>query len=188
MSDRSDPAVERGTDAGAPEQPKQVEKVKSDDEKLPEKFKVEGEKFVKEIEKVKSDDEKLPEKFKFEHEKFVKEIEKVKSDDEKLPEKFKIEGEKPPLTEHKAVKPEIKEHKIEKLEFEKRAEILQSPPPGAAPAGALDRETLLRHADALESMGRELRHFIEQSERPDLSRGALHDEPDQQDEPGTGKE
>jgi hypothetical protein len=44
---------------------------------------------------------------------------------------------------------------------------------------ALDRDMLLRHAEALESMGRELRHFIERSDRPDLSRGALRDEPDQ---------
>jgi hypothetical protein len=35
-------------------------------------------------------------------------------------------------------------------------------------------------------MGRELRHFIEQSERPDLSRGALRQEPDQQDTSESG--
>ena len=43
--------------------------------------------------------------------------------------------------------------------------------------------SLLRHAEALEKMGRDLRHFIEQSERPDLTHGALDNEPDQQDEP-----
>ena len=31
-------------------------------------------------------------------------------------------------------------------------------------------------------MGRDLRHFIEQSERPDLTQGALHNEPDQRDD------
>ena len=34
-------------------------------------------------------------------------------------------------------------------------------------------------------MGRELRHFIEQADRPDLRHGALQDEPDRQDGPET---
>lgn len=38
--------------------PKQVEKVKSDDEKTPEKFKIENEEFHKELEKVEADNEK----------------------------------------------------------------------------------------------------------------------------------
>ena len=38
-------------------------------------------------------------------------------------------------------------------------------------------------ATELAAMGRDLRHFIEQSERPDLTHGALQNEPGGQDEP-----
>ncbi len=176
-----------------------IDKIKADNEKIPEKakfeqekFKPEGEKFGKgEIEKIKADNEKNFEKAKFEQEKM---FEKVKSDQEKLPEKLKPEAEKLPKGEIEKVKPdkekaELKEHKLEvkeqKLDFEKlsvpekgikEGEQLPSGP-GPLP---IDRETLVRHAEALESMGRELRHFIEQSERPDLTRGALRNEPDQE--------
>lgn len=156
------------------EQEKTFEKVKADNEKLPEKLKPEGEKLSKEIEKVKPDNEKLPEKLKPEDEKFSKEFEKVKPDKEKFETK-----------EGKQEKPEIKEQKFEKLEVkEQKLEIEKSVPEKGVPEGPslpIDREALLRHADALESMGRELRHFIEESERPDLSRGALRNEPDQED-------
>jgi hypothetical protein len=187
--------------AGEAARPKQVEKVKSDEEKLPEKFKIEGEKFQKEIEKVKSDWEKYPVK---EHksEKLEKpEKEKVEQKEGKLEIKEKIEYKaegKPEIKEHKPEKEklEIKEHKPEKLEFEKAAKIEvekspvpekgmkegEVPGPPEGPVSPLDRDTLIRHAEALENMGRQLRHFIEQSDRPDLSRGALHDEPDQQEE------
>jgi len=170
---------------------KEIEKVKSDHEKLPEKLKVEGEKFQKEIEKVKSDHEKLPEKLKVEGEKFQKEIEKVKSDHEKLPEKLKVEGEKLPFE-----KLPVKEHKPEKLEFEKAAKIeaekttqeAEGVPlqPDQLVRPPIDRDTLLRHAEALERLGSDLRHFIEQEDRPDLSRGALHDEPDRQGDTENG--
>jgi hypothetical protein len=43
------------------------------------------------------------------------------------------------------------------------------------------RESLLAHAEALEQTARALRHFIEQSERPDLRRGALRREADEED-------
>jgi hypothetical protein len=43
----------------------------------------------------------------------------------------------------------------------------------------ISREDLAQHADALEQAAQQLRHFIEEGERPDLSRGALKDEPDQ---------
>jgi hypothetical protein len=164
-----------------------------------------GEKFNKEIEKVKADNEKpVKEKFEkiekhefkehkleFKENKF--EIKEIKGDKEKEKDKDKEkEGKEHFKGENKF---EIKEIKIEKIEQREdlkqieqklvkegkenegpglRDDLLTSP--------ALDRQMLLRHADALESMGRELRHFIEQSDRPDLSRGALRDEPDQGNE------
>lgn len=162
----------------------------------------------KPIEKFKADNEKFPEKAKFEQEKLKPEgeklgkgeIEKIKSDHEKAKfeqEKFKPEAEKLPKGEIEKVKPdkekaELKEHKIEKLEVKEQKLDFEKPtvpekgikeaeqvPSGPGPL-PIDRETLIRHAEALESMGRELRHFIEQSERPDLSRGALRNEPDQE--------
>ena len=128
------------------------------------------------IDKVKSDNEKTFEKAKFEQEKT---FEKVKSDNEKVPEKLKPEAEKLSKGEIEKVKPDKEkfEFKESKIEVEKPS----VPEKGVPEAPPIDRETLLRHAAALESMGRELRHFIEQSERPDLSRGALRDEPDQED-------
>jgi hypothetical protein len=192
-----------GQQAEEPREPKPIEKVKADNEKPPEKAKIEqeklkpeGEKLGKgEIEKIKSDHEKgkfEQEKIKPEAEKFPKvEMEKVKPDKEKV--EFKEHKlEKVEVKEHKLEKPEIKEHKLEKVEvkeqkldFEKPAipekgvKEAEQAPSGAGPL-PIDRETLIRHAEALESMGRELRHFIEQSERPDLNRGALRNEPDQQ--------
>src|SRR4051794_14446784 len=67
---------------------KEIEKVKSDNEKfpIPEKLDKEQDKFkaeVKEIEKVKSDNEKFS----------TKEIEKVKSDNEKFPIPEKLDKE-----------------------------------------------------------------------------------------------
>lgn len=46
---------------------------------------------------------------------------------------------------------------------------------------AFDRSVLLAHAEALEQTAAQLRHFIAQAERPDLRRGALGNEPDQQE-------
>jgi hypothetical protein len=136
-------------------------------------------------------------------EKFTKEIEKVKADNEKpIKEKFE-KIEKHEFKEHKFEikenKFEIKEIKIEKIEqrevlkqieqkFVKEGKENEGPglPDDLVTSPVLDREMLLRHADALESMGRELRHFIEQSDRPDLSRGALRDEPDQENQSSDG--
>jgi len=203
-------------------EPKPFEKVKSDEEKLPEKLKIEGEKIVKEIEKVKSDNEKPAEKIKPEKEVKLEKLEfkehkheKLEKPEKEKPEKEKIEKEhKLEVKEHKAEKPEKeqkfekpeKEQKFEKIELKenkfeikehkpeiekppasevlKQDEVSQPPRPAGAPP--IDRETLMRHAESLESMGRELRHFIERSERPDLSHGALHNEPDQQDESDDG--
>jgi len=178
-----------------PKQPeKQIEKVKSDQEKLPEKLKPEAEKLVKEIEKVKSDEEKLPEKIKPEKEVKLEKLELKEHKHEKLekPEKEKREKEKfekenkleiKEIKFEKENKFEIKEAKPENENFPakglKENEAIQ-PPQAAGPP--IDRDALLRHAEALESMGRDLRHFIEQSERPDLTQGALHNEPDQRDD------
>ncbi|MEA2191044.1 MAG: hypothetical protein QOI73_1165 [Solirubrobacteraceae bacterium] len=133
-------------------QPKQIEKVKADKEH-PEKFKADKE----HPEKFKADKEH-PEKIKPEKEGKLeaKEIEKVKRDDEKLP--------------------------FEKLEIEKSPkENVETVDPGQQvfdPASGLNAADLLRHADSLEQAGRQLRHFIEASQRPDLSEGALRNEED----------
>ena len=176
-----------------------VEKVKSDAEKA-------GEQISKgvEIDKVKSDKESET-KFKSDKEfetksKAEKELEKVKRDNEKLPEKIKPEKEHKELEKIKAdkeldkLKPE-KEQKFEgkesekikddKEQFEKSLPEKQSEAESSIQgfAGGLDPAALLAHADSLEQSGRQLRHFIERSMRPDLSTGALRNEEDQQDEP-----
>jgi len=153
-----------------PEVEKQPEKLKQEIEKPREKVKPEfekvPEKLIKEtdkpFEKVKSDDEKLPEKL-------IKEIEKVKSDHEKLPEKAKHEKEK-----------REKEVREDRFDDTAGAAALWNQSTGGDQL-PLDREALLQVADELERTGRELRHFIEQADRPDLTRGALAHEPDQQD-------
>jgi hypothetical protein len=179
---------------------KEIEKVKADNEKLPDKAKPEGEKITKEIEKVKADNEK-PVKEK--HEKIEKrefkenklefkenknEIKEIKGDKEKDKEKEFKEH----IKEHKFENKEAKFEKIEQREDLKQVieqkgvkEVKEAEGPDLGDLGVspvVDRAMLLRHAEALEAMGRGLRHFIEAGDRPDLSRGALHDEPDQQDE------
>ncbi len=167
----------------------QIVKVKADKEFVPEKVKPEKEKIeVKEIEvdKFKDDNEKPLEKLKPEKETKLeaKEIEKVKRDDEKLLEK---------------VKPE-KEAKLEAKEIEgpfggvKAKEQKEGGPEGLtggaseAALPVLDTDELLRHAKSLEESGRQLRHFIERSLRPDLSEGALANEDDLQDTPEGGSD
>ena len=174
-----------------------IVKVKADNEKFQEKAKPEDEKFVKEIEKVKADNEKpVKEKFekiekrefkenKLEFKENKNEIKEIKGDKEKDKEKEK---------DFKDNKLEIKEVKIEKIEQREdlkqiERKVVKENKEGEAPgfeelrvSPLIDRDMLMRHAEALESMGRELRHFIEAADRPDLSRGALHEEPDQQDE------
>jgi hypothetical protein len=183
---------------------KPIEKIKADNEKA----KPEGEKFHKEIEKVKSDNEKSVkeiEKVKADNEKPLKEKVEVKEHKLEIKEgKQEVKEHKLEVKEHKGdkEKAEFKEHKLEIKEFKvEKLEVAEKPPvfekgvkedegplvPGdLRTAPGLDREVLLRHADALESMGRELRHFIERGDRPDLSRGALRDEPDQGDESTDG--
>jgi predicted RNase H-like nuclease (RuvC/YqgF family) len=157
---------------------KQIEKVKADNEKLPEKIKPENE---KQIEKIKADNEKLPEKVKPENE---KQIEKIKPDNEKLREKFHPEkhfkGELKELKHETKENPKIEKVEIKELKIEKHEiKELEIPPDFPNPdPGPLSPEQLAQHADALESAAKQLRHFIAESERPDLSQGALRDEPD----------
>jgi hypothetical protein len=182
---------------------KPVEKFKADDEKPFEKFKADDEKPVekfkaddeKPIEKFKADDEKPFEKLKpeKEHKLEVKEIEKFKADkeqpekvkaDKEQPEKIKREKEKQDGKEFKAeAKIEVREKQVpEKLDKE-IAEVGDPIEQVVDPAVALDPATLLAHADSLMDSGRRLRHFIERSQRPDLSEGALRNEEDLQPPP-----
>jgi hypothetical protein len=197
-------------DEKAPEQikNKEFEKVKADKEQ-PEKLKPEKEQIEK-VKADKEQPEKLkPEK---EHkaegkefEKASKEFEKVKSDKEF--EKVKADKEQPeklkPEKEHKGEVKEFKE--LEKIKSDKEFEKVKSDKelvrekqfpekldkeiaegrPGDEvinPAAALDPAALLAHADSLEQAGRQLRHFIERSMRPDLSTGALQNEADLTDD------
>ena len=94
---------------------------------------------------------------------------------EKLEKNEKLEYEK----QHKLEKNEVKELKERKPEFDKPAGT-EGLPQGKLP---VERDVLLQHADALERAARELRHFIGEGERPDLRRGALEDEPDDEGRP-----
>ena len=163
---------------------KQFEKVKADKE-APEKIKPEKE---------------APEKIKREKEAKLEKREKEKPEKEKGEKESKIEVKE---KIEKLEKVEIKEAKLEiekiKPEFEKldkvedpEKPILEVPGKEIAEGGGLpgaetvnpafDAETLMAHADSLEQSGRALRHFIERSLRPDLSTGALRNEPDQPDD------
>jgi hypothetical protein len=138
--------------------------------------------------------------------KHFKEFEKLKPEKE-FPEKFKEDKEQPDKLKDKEFKGEVKEDKEfkdkevkefkgESKEIEKQIpekgvkELVESGQPGGGvvdPAG-LDPAALLAHADSLEETGRQLRHFIERSMRPDLSGGALQNEEDLTDEPAPGKD
>jgi hypothetical protein len=168
------------------EQPEKLKPEKEQPEKLkPEKeFKAEGKEFEKagkELEKVKSD----------------KEFEKVKNDKEQ-PEKLKPEKEhKGEVKEFKELEKIKSDKEFEKLKSDKELvrekqflektdkEVAEGGPIDEVinPAAALDPAALLAHADSLEQAGRQLRHFIERSMRPDLSTGALQNEADLTDEP-----
>ena len=152
MSEPSDPGA--GSERGEEEpQPKQIEKIKADNEKLKD---------------IKNEKE-------FKNEKFEKY--------EKLEKNEKYEKNELKELKHDKPEKERKEFKFEKLEKEIKErkpefEKLQIEG-GIDPTKGVDPGILSRHADALEEAARQLRHFIEESERPDLSRGALKDEPDQ---------
>jgi hypothetical protein len=161
VSEPSDPGAgpEPGGEKPQPKQSdKQIEKIKADNEKF------------KEIEKIKADNEKLK------HEKLEKELKVEKFEKHEKYEKHELKEHKHEKLEkelkvEKLEKPEIKERKPE---FEKQQ--IENP---VDPTQGIDPAVLSQQADALEEAARQLRHFIEQGERPDLSRGALKDEPDQ---------
>jgi hypothetical protein len=169
VSDPGDPGKEPDPGADKP-QPKQIEKIKADNEKPIEKIKADNEK----LKDIKNEKEFKPEKFEKSEKHEKNEFKELKN------EKF----EKNELKEHKNEKlerKEIKEIKWEKLEIkERKPELEKQQVEGPVdPTGGIDPAILSQHADALEEAARQLRHFIEQGERPDLSRGALKDEPDQ---------
>ena len=157
-----------------------------------EKIKADNEKAKRELEKFDKEKEKLEKREKAEIKEAKLEIKEGKREvkENKL-ELKEVKGDKVEVKENKS---EIKEFKNEKIEVEdfrvgpKGVKEDEGPlvPGELRTQPALDREMLLRHAEALESMGRELRHFIEAGDRPDLSRGALRDEPDQQGETTDG--
>ena len=162
-------------EGGDEEAQKQIEKVKADNEKIPEKIKADNEKIP---EKIKPELEKSMKREKEKNEKIEKnEIKENKGEKEYKNEKIEIKE----LKREKENKLEFKEFNKEgKNEFEKppRAEGVTIPDPTTLP---IERESLLQHAETLEQAAQQLRHFIEQSERPDLSRGALQNESDQED-------
>jgi hypothetical protein len=142
----------------------------------PEKFKADNEKLKveqeKPIEKVKTEKVEIKEAKTEKIENKENKLEKVevKEKNEKIENKLELKEQKLEKIEVKERKPEFEKQSIEKQTLEK--ESVETVPP-------IDRETLLQHAQQLENMGRQLRHFIEQGERPDLSQGALRNEPDQ---------
>ena len=145
-----------------------------------------NEKFEKEKENKDAKSE-LNEKVKFENEKNVK-LEGKNEFQEKPPkDETKFEGknevkEKTEKDESKEGKNEFKDDKDAKAEVEPK-DPHEKPGEAMAPFNTgVSRAALLDHAQALENAARVLRHFIEQAERPDLRRGALHNEPDQADE------
>jgi hypothetical protein len=186
---------------GEPDPPrsvaKPIEKFKADKEQ-PEKIKPEKEHKLEIKEnkehkvefKEKPEKEKIekPEKEKHDGKEFKAELEKLpKLEKEKHDAKeIKVEFEKNHKVElEKIHKPELEKPIVEKLD----KEIAEGDPAtqGGDPAVGLDRATLLAHADALVASGQQLRHFIEQSQRPDLSGGALKNEADLPGDPeGSG--
>ena len=109
----------------------------------------------------------------------------------------KLELKEKPEKEFKENKLENKEFKLENKELKPEAEKpltnegVKPDEGGVKPdegggAPPVDLGVLTRHAEALEAAARNLRHFIEESERPDLSRGALGNEGDGGAEPAGG--
>jgi hypothetical protein len=171
---------------------KEIEKIKADKEH-PEKIKAEKEhpEKVKPDKEAKLEIKEHPEKIKPDKEaklevkeKPEKEVKEGKPEKEKHDGKeFKAELEKQPKLEKE--KHDAKELKVE---FEKQVpdkggkEIAEGDPLHRGDP-VLDPAVLLAHADQLQQAGQQLRHFVEQSMRPDLSGGALTNEPDIQDKP-----
>jgi hypothetical protein len=146
-----------------------------------EELKITPEKQLKEFLKI----EKLE---KIEHKEKPEKIEHKekpeKAEHKEKPEKFEHK-EKPEKVEHKE-KPEKLEHK-EKIEIKEKLEVIEHPPKTLAPEGPSDPggpvEDPLGRISKLERTVGELQHFITTNLRPDLSKGALKQEPDAGDKP-----
>jgi transformer-2 protein len=111
--------------------------------------------------------------------------------------KPEIKEHKPEIKETKLEKHEIKEFKVElekhpKLEVKEFDKVIPDKLPGKesfegpqgqpgdpSPFAGLSREALEAHATSLEQQAEEIRHFIEQADRPDTGGGALQNEADQ---------
>jgi len=158
---------------------KQIEKIQKDIEKFkPEKelkleklefkeHKPEGKAEIKEI-------KEKPEKHEIKDWKEKNELKEHKLEwKESAAKELKFEFEKQLPKEHK---PELKEVALEKPPAIEG--IVQPPVGDPVESAGLSRDALSQHADALEQAARQLRHFIEQSDRPDLGGGALANEPD----------
>ena len=111
----------------------------------------------------------------------------IKDKPEKLEKHEKLEKNEVKEHKHEKIeKLEIKEHKgefLEKTHIDKlpSKEFAEVPPvlggdPGPLTGGS--RESLEAQAASLEQAAQQIRHFIEQSDRPDTGEGALHNEPD----------
>jgi predicted RNase H-like nuclease (RuvC/YqgF family) len=174
---------EKGPAGAAAAQPKPIEKIKPEFEKLPtiEKnfLKPEFKEHKPEFKEQKNEAKEFKPEFK-EHKNEAKEH------------KNEAKEHKPEFKELKIEKQEIKELKESKLEAKELEKPIQEKglkeqveggPLGGFevnPVAGLGREALEQHAAALEGAAAQLRHFIEQSDRPDTGEGALRNEPDQE--------
>ena len=150
------------------------------------KEKQEKEKHEKEKQDKDGKNEKL-EKEKHDKEAGKEKHDKEKHDKEGIKDKHDKEGIKDKHDKERGKDFAKEKDKLEQLEKlpDIPGKTVAEGPPGFDPATAgIDADTLLAHAASLEETVRQLRHFIEQSQRPDLTEGALRDEPDQQDEEG----
>ena len=193
MSTPTDPGEPQ--DAAEAKVTKPIEKLQKEIEKIkPEKeHKLEVKEHKLEVkekhEKEKLEKEHKEKEVKEKHEKEHKEKEKLEKEHK---EKEKVEKPEKEKHDGKEFKAELeKQFVLEKHPAEKQInelggkELVEGDPftqVGGDPAIALDPATLLAHADNMVQAGQQLRHFIEQSLRPDLSGGALANEPDQQGE------
>jgi DNA repair exonuclease SbcCD ATPase subunit len=164
------PAQGAGAHAGAGA-PKALEKVQKEIEKgllVKEKLEIKEQKLeFKELKNEFKEHKDAKNEFK-EHKNEFKEhkheIKEIKQELEKLP-KFEIK--------------EVDKQVPDKLPGKEVVEGPLGPGGDPGPFAGLSREALEAHAGALEQAAQQVRHFIEQADRPDLGEGALRNEPDQ---------
>jgi DNA repair exonuclease SbcCD ATPase subunit len=171
------PAQGAGAHAGAGA-PKALEKVQKEIEKgllVKEKLEIKEQKLefkeakndIKEHKDAKNEFKEHKDEFK-EHKNEFKEhtheFKEIKQELEKLP-KFGIK--------------EVDKQIPDKLPGKEVVEGPLGPGGDPGPFAGVSREALEAHAGALEQAAQQVRHFIEQSDRPDLGEAALRNEPDQ---------